>query len=127
MTGFALLVRLCVNCGDVCSFRNDLVTVLRQQANQLLSSRCLQPGQLEGTLSDELLLFGHNPGHIEVIWCLRSVGILPDDNVTLFRPQHVHSLCAIGCKIIGTSEHPKSLPNMAGMSPANIDLECQLS
>ncbi len=127
MAGFAMLVRLCVKYGDVCSLRNDFVIVLWQQANQLQSPRCLQIGQLEGTLSDELFLLGDNPGHVEVIRRLSSVGVLPNDNVTLFRPQHVHGLCAIGSQVIGTSERPQSFPNMAGMAPGNVDLECQLS
>ena len=86
MAGFAMLVRVCVKYGDVCSLRNDFDIVLWQQANQLWSTRRLQPGQLKGALPDELLFFGDNLGHVEVMRRLRSVGILPNDNVTLFRP-----------------------------------------
>src|SRR5690349_7396538 len=126
MAGFALLVRLCVKYSDVCSLRNNFFMVLWQQADKLLSSLCLQPGQLKGTLSDELFLLRDNPGHIEVIWRLRPVSILPYDNVALFRPQHMHGLRAIRSQVIGTSQRPQSFPDMTGITPFNVDLECQL-
>src|SRR4051812_32256329 len=98
-----------------------------QQPNQLWSPSCLQIRQLEGALSDELLFLGNDPGHAEVMRRLSPVSILPNDYVTLFCPQHVHGLCAIGSQVIGTSELPQSFPNITGMAPRNIDLECKFS
>ncbi len=44
MARFPVFVFLCVMYSDIGSFRNDFVTVYRQQADQLWSPRCLQIG-----------------------------------------------------------------------------------
>src|SRR5258708_13830573 len=101
--------------------------VLRQQADQLQPPRCFQVGELEGTLSDKLFLFGDDPGHVEVIRRLGAVGILPNDDVTFFRPQHVHGLRPVGSQIVRTSKGPKSFPDRAAMTPGYFDLESKLA
>src|SRR5690606_10310857 len=82
------------------------------QAHELLAARRLQIGPLQPANADEVgLVLADRPGQAAVVRRHRAVGLLADDDVTLFGAQHMHRLGAVGAGAVLLSFDPDRLPH----------------
>jgi len=79
---------------------------------------------LERALADEVTLgLHHNPAEVGIIRCHRAIGVLADDDVALFRAQHVHCLGAIRANAVVTAGIEDRLPRLHAAIARHADFE----
>ncbi|OMP13232.1 hypothetical protein COLO4_02038, partial [Corchorus olitorius] len=79
---------------------------------------------MHAALADEgeALVQAHRPAHAQVLGRDRTIGVLPDDDEALLRPQHVHGLGAIGGEVEFLARRDHLLQHAHGVVGRYVDL-----
>jgi hypothetical protein len=73
------------------------------------------------------LCLTHGPGQTDIIRRCGAVRLLANNDETLFGPQNVHGLGAIGGKAMGLTRRPDRFPDLAAMLGGHIDFKTEFA
>src|ERR1700730_4029378 len=113
---------------DLRPFFQHRLRIVREQADHLLAIALHHGRASERTLSDEVLCrFAYGPTQPRVVRRHRAVGFLADDDITLFRAQHVHRLGAVGSDVVSPPLRHDGFPDRAAIAGRDIHFKAEFA